>query len=60
MPQPRLLTDDQIVALVDEGKGTWRHTALCVAIVNITGCHFSTAPKIIAKAVRARHHRADR
>jgi hypothetical protein len=51
MPRPCSIPQDDLSALVAAGGGTWRHTALCAALVRIYGCDERTARRAVRQAL---------
>ena len=45
------VSDAELVALVEDGGATWRHTALVAAITHTYACNPRTARRIIASAI---------
>ena len=45
------VSDADLVALVGNGGGTWRHTALIAALTHAYGCNPRSARRIVASAV---------
>src|SRR6476646_10273565 len=46
------VSDADLVALVGNGGGTWRHTALIAALTHAYGCDPRSARRIVASAVQ--------
>ena len=45
------VSDADLVALVGDGGGTWRHTALIAALTHGYGCNPRSARRIVARAI---------
>ena len=45
------VSDADLVALVGDGGGTWRHTALIAALTHAYGCNPRSARRIVASAI---------
>ena len=53
MGRPRSIPLADLRTLVAEGGGTWRHTALCAALVRVFGCSERTARRAISQGLAA-------